>query len=518
MHARSLSTELRRWLPFLAPALAAVAFGAGALGHGFVYDDHWTIEHNRWLHMPLDRLLQGLVGAEWRAPGVLDASRPAMVVSTWIDRRLFGSDPFGYRLHSLLLHGACSVAVAAFAFAVGRRRQVALWAGLFFAVAPVHAEVAAAINYREDLLATLGTFTALTVVLWPAARPHRSTCVLVATVAWALALLGKESALALLVLLPVLGVACGGASFWRRRERTWFALASVLILWGGWRWALALRGDGVARAMDQGVSGRVLATARYELWALGQSLWPVNVAPIHPDPGPAGWGWLLALGGVALGTVALMRWRPSRVVGVGLAVALLAPVVSSPLVGPANEWADRYLYGAVAGSSLIFAAGMHALARRVDRRVVALLGVLIVGALGVRRVQAMAPWSDDTTLFTFAVERAPRSPRAWAALAHAHREAGRANEALQAAGRALALDPHHAGARLTRALVFLSHGDVGAARDEVDHAHRRRPDHPGVRRVRRCLRRDDAEALPCIRGERGPVTPAAPAAPREDGE
>src|SRR5262245_48805260 len=79
------------------PALFAIALAAVlAFGHsisfGFVYDDHWTVEGNSALGRPLLPLLGTLMLGRGTAAGIPDSTRPTMVTSLWLDRRLFGFD------------------------------------------------------------------------------------------------------------------------------------------------------------------------------------------------------------------------------------------------------------------------------------------------------------------------------------------------------------------------------------------------------------------------------------------
>ena len=67
-----------------------------------------------------------------------------------------------------------------------------------------------------------------------------------------------------------------------------------------------------------------------------------------------------------------------------------------------------------------------------------------------------------------AVERAPDSPRAWAALSRVRRLRGELDSADDAVAHALRLEPAYAPARLTRIYNRLARGEVDAARAEID--------------------------------------------------
>jgi len=67
-----------------------------------------------------------------------------------LERRIYGLSPWGYQLDSLLLYALRCALAAGVAHAVSRRRDVGVFAGCFFAVAPVHTEVVAAITLRPS--------------------------------------------------------------------------------------------------------------------------------------------------------------------------------------------------------------------------------------------------------------------------------------------------------------------------------------------------------------------------------
>src|SRR5258708_3108741 len=136
-HRPSRSTPRRRALA--AAAVAVVCF-APAVTYSFAYDDHWTVAGNHALSFGLSPLLRALFAGRAVPQRIPDATRPSMVASLWVDRHLFGADPSGYHLHSLLLYAACTALVTLAVFSLTRRLVAATAGGAFFAVAPIHAE------------------------------------------------------------------------------------------------------------------------------------------------------------------------------------------------------------------------------------------------------------------------------------------------------------------------------------------------------------------------------------------
>jgi protein O-mannosyl-transferase len=505
-------------------SVATGAFGfavfARALTFGFAYDDAWTIVKNARLAGPLHPVLRAIVGGTATKLGLPDATRPVMVTSMWIDRHLFGLEPFGYHLHSLLLYALVCALATLLLLALTRSFRSALGGGLFFAAAPLHAEVVAAANYREDLLASLGVLTALLLLWWPfpVTSPLRKEkaasplAVALVVVSFAVALLSKESAVALVLMAAVIAAL-------RRPDRSWLsrhegsivALLAVAVAWANWRFGLPPGGDDVPRDTPAPLATVMFATARFELLAVAEALFPFGWSPEHAtSPAASAW-WLVGWCGLVAAMAWLARRRVARLPVLGVAMALAAALPSSPLAGPANRHADRYFFLAIFGGALVWGVVMARAGRRIHRAALVrrageramtsayqwlpLLGVLPLVFVA---QNAVAPWKDDAALWSSAVERAPDSPRAWAALSRVRRLRGDLDSADEAVDRALSLEPTYAPARLTRVYNRLARGEVDSARAEIEALRVAASGLDGLQTAVDCAEGAPADARACI--------------------
>ena len=201
----------RRRFPFVVALViaAAVAAYASVVTFGFAYDDDGTIVNNGALDGPLAPLVRSLFTGQAVKKHVPDATRPLMVVSMWVDKRLFGGAPAGYHAHSLLLYCGASVAACLAAFAVTRRWRAALWGGAAFAAFPVHAEVVASINYREDLFSAVAVFVAVAWLFWPRRRPETIDSAIFLGATLVAGLFGKENAVVVVPVVLAVAVTAG---------------------------------------------------------------------------------------------------------------------------------------------------------------------------------------------------------------------------------------------------------------------------------------------------------------------
>lgn len=436
-----------------------------SLGHGFIYDDYWTVVGNKHLDKSLSELLRAAAsgrGVEWKMP---DATRPMIGLSLGLDRQLFGLSAAGHHLSSLLLYALVSAAAYLLSFALWRSFAAALAAGLVFAAMPLHGEVVSAVNYREDLLATLFVFVAAALCFWPArCTPPGAARWRPMAVAglWFCALASKENAVVAPLLVAALAL-FRRPPRWLRQPPLALAVSVVAILWGNWRVGLSLLGEQIPRAEYGSWLERVSRSARFELWSAWSSLVPVRAQPEFGSLPPAHWLWLIGLLLLLAAGAWLARRRSTRPLAGVLAVALVAPLGTSPLLAPANELADRYWFTGSLAAALVVGWAARRLARTSQLIAAGALGALLIA--GVNRCWwETSAWASETNLWTKAVAQAPRSHRAWTSLSRVHRMADQQELAAQTIAVALALQPSYVPGQVAHALNLLWVGDRSAAR------------------------------------------------------
>lgn len=485
---------------FAAIAASVLALYGPALAYGFVYDDRWTITRNQGLGAPLSRILRALLDGHGARLGLADKTRPAMVLSMWIDRRVFGLSPIGFHAHSVLLYVlTCTTAWMALRVLLGRPRP-ALLGAFFFLAAPLHAEVVACVNYREDLIAAVNGLVVIAIFFAPRRfrepRP-RAHEIAVLAAAMVLALGAKESALCLPVLIAATAwVRKDGLAFMRARSAFVTAMLVTTVVFLNWRISIP---DDVPRGPDTGLVLRILATLRYEVWAVFGAFVPFFWSPERAAPAAPSAVWLLPFAAVVALVLWLRRSVDGRPFAMALVFALVAPLASCPLLRPANELADRYLFLGVLGGAMAFGVAVDRALERgsaLHLAGAATATIFLVGAAAVT-VQARSVFRSDADLWQAAVDRAPDSPRAWSALSHTRRVQGRLTDADDAAAHALALDPTYAPARLTRVYNMLARGDVLEARAELS-AFDDADAPPGLALARECASLPPSLAEACI--------------------
>ena len=389
---------------FLLSLLTLSAY-VGVLGLGFVWDDRALVLENPLIQDL--RMLPAYFGTDlWSTEADVVSSgyyRPLMLLSLAIDHALFGLEPAGYHLHSLLWHllsiGSLSLLL---------RRLVSLKAALMgaalFALHPIQSETVVWIAARNDSMAA--TFALLALWLVDEQRDGRWHLV-GAGILSGLALLAKESVLLLPAALILLDWARCRPLGWRR----YFAISSGLLAALMLRFISEVGGTALptvdAVAMSAERAPHILALIGMMIgWpSVLSSAWSLEWLALSVPTLLGGLSFLAAL--AVLPLVVSGERRRLAFSGLGIAVLFylpaVVPIVSKGLVG------ERYLYLPMAGL-VLWAVSM------LPERRVWILSVLL--PLCLLRIHTRVPdWTEERELWTAAARDVP-DPFTYTGLAH----------------------------------------------------------------------------------------------------
>ncbi|MGB8065418.1 MAG: tetratricopeptide repeat protein [Candidatus Sulfotelmatobacter sp.] len=279
---------------------------------------------------------------------------PATWISHAADVQVFGLDPAGHHLTSLLLHSA-NAALLFLVLAVSTRRPgCSLSVALFFAVHPLNVESVAWVAERKSLLSAFWSLLALLTYI-RYVRSTKLTWLAATTGLFFIALASKPMAITLPFLLVVL-------DRWPlERVNAWQELFTLRKLWTEKIVLFALSVfSAVITIIAQHRSGAITSITQVSLasrlvnaiisdgfyaWKL---IWPFKLAFLYPWPqhGPP----LVELAGALLflfgATVLAWNQRQSRpwlMVGWFWFLGTLVPVIGIVQVGSQSR-ADRYAY------------------------------------------------------------------------------------------------------------------------------------------------------------------------------
>jgi tetratricopeptide (TPR) repeat protein len=457
---------------------AAVALYARAVGFGWVFDDPLEIVGNEFVRS-LAYLPKWFTTTAWAGSGMETyLYRPLPLATYALNYQLTGLEPWSYHLVNVLLHAGVSLLVFRLGFLWGLPVAATGMGALLFAVHPAHVEVVAAVFGRKDLLAALfvllmalGHRWALQSGGWRRALPVAS---------FALALLSKEVGAAGLPLVAAQDLLLGD----RRRTLAGNRAPSLYIAYLGVLLLYVLarnRVTGTAGVPDTspfdnplvGVSVAIrLATA---LVVIGKGIL-LQAAPLTLSPDYSYnaiplveslldvrlLAALSALGvGGALLAPALLRRRRRAATGAErpapelLAIAWygIALLPASNLLVPVGTiFGERLLYLPGVAFFLVVGVGLHRAAHRLPRAIPAGAALLVV-ALGAQTVRYSSAWSDDVSLFRWAVANVPASTKVHHKLGEELLRRGDLGGAIRSLDRALEIAPANEFAALTRSMA-----------------------------------------------------------------
>lgn len=451
---------------------------------GFVnFDDDVFVYKNK-------HVLRGLTweNARWAMTagtsynaGDADYWRPVSQMSHMLDVSLFGLNAGAHHLMSVALHALTAISL----FLVLNRMTAALWSSAFvaalFAVHPLHVESVAWVAERKDVLSGFFFVLALKAYHGFAAHPFRWWRYLAALFLSALSMMSKP----MLVTLPCVFLLVDLWPLNRWRSSSWkrllvekiplFAMAVMVavltmnspgvthsILWRKLPWLCQI--------------GNALQSYGIYIW---QTLWPASLACFYPHPGISVVNpfarTMLEPGHVALAVAVLVvisavvwRCRQNKCLVVGWLwyLGMLAPVIGLFTQAGDQAHADRYMYLAMIGLSLMIAwpAAQWADKHRKRSLLLGALAVLWLLALTIVARKQVAYWHDSVRLWSRAVECSPEDYTSYGALGNALVLAGRESEAVPPYLKALEINPHYSKASLVVGVNLLRQGrfDEGA--------------------------------------------------------
>ncbi len=435
-------------------------------------------------------------GARWALTATTGGNwQPLTWLSHMLDRQLFGGDPAGHHLTSVVLHVANAVVLLVVLWrATGRLWPSAVVAALF-GVHPLHVESVAWIAERKDVLSTLWFLLGLWAYVEWAQRGGGVRWAAVAA-CLVLGLAAKPMLVTFPVVLLLLDVWPLG-----RIDGAPESVATASVRTTSPRGAIVEKLPLVALAFAVGVvtivaqqaAGGTRSTIAFPMPLrfanaavayvayLRKMLWPSDLAIYYPYPTAVEPG-RVAVAAVVLIALSTLAWTSRRrapyvLVGWLWYVVTLAPVIGIIQVGH-QSMADRYTYVPLIGIFVAVVFGADALARglAVAPRIPAAAAAAVLVACVVATRVELGHWRTSIALFTHALEVTHDNYMAHQGLGDALAGTGRRAEAEVHFREAARLAPTLVEAHLGLGDALMEDGDVAGAIGAYRHAVALRPD------------------------------------------
>jgi tetratricopeptide (TPR) repeat protein len=368
--------------------------------------------------------------------------QPLTWITLGLDYLVWGVNPFGYHLTSLILHAVNGVlfyflALRLLSLAYGisaasggwNLRAGAGFAALLFAIHPLRVESVAWATERRDVLS--GLFLLWSVLLYLRAAVVREEALRwrwlgMALGVYVLSLFSKATGVTLPIMLLALDVyplrRLGGG------EGKWFG-GEARVIWGekvpfffvaiivGVIALLAQKQTGALKSTaEYGVVARITQALFGLVYYLWKSVIPLGLSPFYEIPfsvDPLAVPFLISLTVVLALTILFLifrhRWPAGLAVWIWY-VTILAPVLGLVQSGP-QFVADRYSYVSCLGWAMLAGAGVLHLSQcwvssKISRQIfigVMALSLGILGGFGVLTWRQTNVWHDSETLWRYAL-------------------------------------------------------------------------------------------------------------------
>jgi Flp pilus assembly protein TadD len=426
----------RKALPGLLLFAAVVTAFLPALAAGFIWNDDTYLTANR--------TLDGLDGLRliWTQPRANEQYYPMVFTSFWVEKRLWGLDPFGYHLVNVLLHAGSALLLWRLLARLGLRG--AWLAAAAFALHPMCVESVAWVTERKNTLSLFLSLLAMHAYFASRDRredeektgdslrkgkrrgspphsdagPSARALTFIGFFFFVLALLAKTTAS---VVPPVLLVLV----WWRfgRVKRAdavplapWFAAGIALGAHTAWLERTSVMAVGSEWALS--VADRLVLAGRTVFFYLQKFLLPLDLSFIYPRWKVDAHSPLQWLPSLCALLALFLAWRVRGRVGRGpFAFLLLFGGVLFPAMGLLNvypmrfSWvADHFAYQAVAVAAAAVVCGAAAWpagwSAKSTRAAAAFAGVVIV-LLGTLTFRQSRIYRNEEALWSAALLKNP---------------------------------------------------------------------------------------------------------------
>ena len=495
-HRKEASLKLRDLLICLFLIITTLTVYWQVQGFDFVnYDDTKYVTQN--VHVQEGISLDSII---WAFTTIHAGNwHPLTWMSHMTDCQLFGMNPGGHHLTSLLFHIINTLLL----FFIFRKMTDKLWQSAFiaalFALHPLHVESVAWVSERKDVLSTFFAFLTILSYMRYVRRPavYRYLAVILF---FCLGLMSKP----MLVTLPFVLLLL---DYWplnrlqiqppadtrsARQSATVFFLIRkkiplfILVIISCCVTFYAQKHGGAVKSLDfipidARIANTLVAYAAY----IGKMIYPVNLAFLYPYPEMISWwkvaGAILLLGVISFFAFKSRRQHPYFITGWLWYLGTLVPVIGLVQVGM-QSMADRYTYIPLIGLFIITAWGIPALTAkwRYGKICTGASAIIILAILMALTVKQAGYWKDSITLFEHAIRTTSANYIAHYNLGNVLAKKGRIDEAIPHYLQALKIKPEFADAHNNLANAQSRQGRTDDAIFHYLEALRIKPDYEGA--------------------------------------
>ncbi len=485
------SRKTEPWIVAILAALITILVYLPALNNGFVnWDDHSYIYENRNIKSidfgSLKWMFTSFHASNWH---------PLAWLSHAVDYAMWGLNPVGHHLSSILLHGLNTFLVVILIIRLlkavkpeDKSNQLpgsliaGLVTGLLFGLHPLHVESVAWVSERKDVLYSffflLSLLTYLKYTSSSQQKQKRSIYVL-SLLFFVMSLMSKPMAVTLPVVLLIVDI----YPFGRLNLKSWLKAQKelliekipffVLSIVSSIVTVIAQRTGGAITPLEEHfLIDRILVALRGLGFYLSKMVWPTDLCPVYPYPSKISVLSLQYMGSfilvLSITAFCIWSWKQQKVFSAVWTyyVVTLLPVLGIIRVGE-QAAADRYTYLPSLGPFLLAGLAAAYIWKKVDikqhvsmhiRLSILISLILIIGILPIITVKQIGIWKDSLTLWNRELKIFPTYYRAYKNRGHAYDQLGDYPQAIIDYDKAIKFNPFYTKAYVNRGIAYSKSG------------------------------------------------------------
>lgn len=437
--------------------LISILVYSNTINSGFVWDDRGTIVSNTSIKS-IKNIPSFFTKDQWKTTGNPSSSYYRPIANTFwlIEFQLWGNDPLGYHITSIILHAFFSLLLYLLCFRISGSNIAAIFSAMVFSVHPVHTENVAWITGVTYMVCAILITTSLLFYMNYSERQSKAS-LSISLICFLFAVFSYEYALMLPFILMAYEFLIA-----RRKIRIKILLPYLLIV----LLYLAAREMVISSAItyDIPLYSRILTSFVIHVEYLQSFFLPFSLKVLYDIQPPSSIFNIQAIISIfvvtAVWILMFLLYKKDRkaLFAVIWFFVFLLPVANIFVIVKPQMMSLRYLYIASIGLSMF--AGMYINKISSKSRMIPFIIILILSVITLNQNKY---WHDDITLYQRMIVDSPSSSLARNNLGVAYLEANRLSDALKEFQVAAESDPKNR-------FAFFNLGDTYRALNRSDEA------------------------------------------------
>lgn len=444
--------------------------------NGFVYDDPDFITGNPSITSFSN------VPSFFTQPTFVNLYRPLRSVWYTVVYHFSGTNTFGYHLNSMILNLIACVLVYFIALNISKKKLIAFFTGMLFALHPIHTDRVTNMSAGFDLLGIV--FILLAFYLYVIySSENKKNHLYFSLITFALTLLSSEEAVVLPFLIILYEIAFGKGRDLLQKDKIWQNISPFLIYFVVFASYFLIRISiikGVGRISNY-ITGdfysSMFSTALIFVKYIWKLFLPINLSleyGIDVQYSIFGWKVMLSLLFlIAILLIGILSYNRSRYLFFSIFWFFIAMLPFTNIFPVMTMIAERYLYVASFGFCLLFGVVFYKMFRfkLKDKKMTKLLFfftfvifILVIGYYSMITIQRNSEWKDQTTLWQNNIKTEPMSSTAFNNLGFEYLMINDHQKAIPLFIRALELEPNNQLAYENLGSSYYAIGDLERAK------------------------------------------------------